>query len=267
MINYYEINEKIKQSFELNKEYAIKQIISDLSGFDPLNVKAVITQGIMNNNYVIIHNKTPFINSIIKLASHQIYPENDELIKKTNLTLSVPPYHKSTMNIAFEKAGFSCESLYDSFVTLIKSAKNNIFICSPFFDLRKLIELQNLIIKKATEGVKITILTRNINHHEGKDSPREKALFKFKSRLNTDRLKENIKIKNYHFEGENQSVLSSVHSKILIIDESKAYIGSGEFRYNSFERNFELGIIIEDIELIKNLIVIFNSLFLIANEI
>ncbi|MBU1623110.1 MAG: phospholipase D family protein, partial [Nanoarchaeota archaeon] len=253
MIDYYAINSELKNSFKLNQEYVIEDIISVLASFNPINVKSVLTQGIMNNHYQLITTKSPFTKSIIMIVSHQEYPEQQIDVKHSNIVLSIPPYHKSTMGVKLERSKINYVSLYDSFVDLIKSAKETIFICSPFFDLKDLMEIQNILIRKATEGVIINILTRNMDTAAKDRTPRTKSLIRFKSRLVTERSQTNIQIKDYHFEGENSTVLSSIHSKLLIIDSSRAYIGSGEFRRNSFDRNFEVGIIINNKETINDL--------------
>ncbi len=267
MVNYYLINAELKKHFNLNKEYMIAEIITTLSSFNPTDVKSVLTQGIMNNHYQLATTKTPFTKSIIIIVSHQDYPNEKINVKPSNIVLSVPPYHKSTIGIKLERSSVNYVQLYDSFVDLIESAKETILICSPFFDLKDLMEIQNLLIRKATEGVLINILTRNLDTSAINKTPRTKSLMRFKSRLVTERLQTNIQIKDYHFEGENSTVLSSIHSKLLIIDSSRAYVGSGEFRKNSFEKNFEVGIIINDEETINNLKTIFDSLFSIANKI
>ena len=47
-----------------------------------------------------------------------------------------------------------------------------------------------------------------------------------------------ISIHNYHFFKE-RSVVSSIHAKIIVCDYKYAYVGSGERRKNSFDKNFE----------------------------
>lgn len=267
MVNYYSINSQLKEQFSIDKEYVIETIIDSLSSFNPIDVKSVLTQGIMNNHYQLTTNKIPFIKSSIKILSHQEYPKEKNNVKPSNIVLSIPPYHKSTMSVKLDQSKIHYTSLYDSFVELIKSAKETILICSPFFDLKDLMEIQNILIRKATEGVNISILTRNLDTVAKDKTPRTKSLIKFQSRLTTERTQTNIQIKDYHFEGENSTVLSSIHSKLLVIDSSSAYIGSGEFRKNSFEKNFEVGIIITDEKTITDLKIIFESLFSIANKI
>jgi phosphatidylserine/phosphatidylglycerophosphate/cardiolipin synthase-like enzyme len=267
MVNYYEINSEFKKQFKINEEYIIEKIISTLDHFYPVDVKSILTQGIMNNHYRLITTKSPFTKSTLIIVSHQNYPEVRNIVKPSNIVLSVPPYHKSTMKVKLDRSKINYVQLYDSFVELINSAKETILICSPFFDLNNLMEIQNILIRKATEGVKINILTRNLDTVSKDKTPRTKSLIKFKSRLVTERSQKNIQFKDYHFEGEQSYVLSSIHSKLLIIDSSQAYVGSGEFRKNSFEKNFEVGIIITNEETINDLKIIFDSVFSIAKKI
>ena len=187
----------------------------------------------------------------------------------TKLVISIPPFHKSTIISKLDEEGVEFLSIYDVFKEIISSAKESIKICSPFFEPNYLTELQNLLIRKAAEDVKIKIITRELcNTTDG--TSRKKSVKRFIERLNTEKLKDNIKVRNYHFEGQNKNVLSSVHSKFVISDDKKLYLGSGEFRRNSFERNFEMGIITNDFVLIKNANILFDSFFnigvLIKNE-
>ena len=268
MDNYFEINNEIQYKFLLNEKYSVSKIIDSISNFDPLEVKAVITQGIMNNNYVIVKASTQFVNSIIKIVNHQKYKKIETKKSSKNvIAISIPPFHKSTLTIKMKEEGIEFIQLYDLFSQLIKKANKSIKICSPFFDLKNLMEFQNLLIKKATEGVEVQVLTRELNDGTSGDTQRKKSLKKFRERLISPQLKKNIFIKNYHFEDENKKVLSSIHSKIIIIDGREAYIGSGELRANSFIKNFELGLSIDDEIKVRSIETIFDTLFLIAKKI
>jgi len=74
-----------------------------------------------------------------------------------------------------------------------------------------------------------------------------------------------IQIRNYHYNSYNY-VNSSTHAKFIVCDEKVACVGSGELRKNSFEKNFELGVITNGIKA-KQLDIIFNELFSVSKEI
>jgi len=271
MDTYYSINELIKEQCSVGTEIKISDAIKLIAqgGFDPLEVKEVLMQGILKNNYVITKSKTPFLNSTVKIKHQQTYKCSE--IKKPSceetLAISIPPYHESTVKTALRKQQINYVSLYDLFIRLINSAKTSIMICSPFFDLYELTQIQNLFIKKATEGVKISILIRQPTSPKDEDSLRMKSLKRFKERLTTEQLKTNITFRNYHFEDQYEHVLSSIHSKIILIDQKVAYIGSGEIRKNSFEKNFEMGLSIDDDAIVSRIGKIYDVLFQIAKPI
>jgi len=260
-MDYFDINEKLKARFERGEEYVIGDIIGTLKELDPLAVKSVITQGIMNNCYLLVENRVPFVNSTIRIESHQEYT----CTKKrggggTAIALSIPPFHKSTLGITLVEEAISYVTLEDLFLEMMKNAGSSIKICSPFFDLRGLTEMQNLLIRKAGEGVEVSVLTRL----GCDDSVRRQSLRRYTRRLSSARARDNFTCKVYHFENENKRVLSSIHAKIIIVDGEQAYIGSGEIRRNSFERNFEAGLVLEDKDTVKQVESIFDTLFSIS---
>ena len=70
----------------------------------------------------------------------------------------------------------------------------------------------------------------------------------------------NLKILRYHLSGERGTVFSSTHAKMLIADNSLAYIGSAEVRKNSILANFEVGCLISD-ESVFGLCEVFDLMF------
>ena len=67
-----------------------------------------------------------------------------------------------------------------------------------------------------------------------------------------------VKFKEYHF--QQHKVQSSTHAKLLISDGCGAYIGSGEIRKNSFDVNFEMGVILKG-DIVRDIEKIFDFMY------
>lgn len=121
---------------------------------------------------------------------------------------------------------------------IINSAKKSIYIYAENINDSS---FENLIIKKAKEGVKIKIILPD-----------------------SKKLKDNIpkinKFKEYGIEIYNLKKPYQ-HSKILIIDENIMYIGSINFSYQSLDTNREVGIVSLDSNSINKILKVFNDDF------
>ena len=71
----------------------------------------------------------------------------------------------------------------------------------------------------------------------------------------------NIEIKDYYgFDNEKNKQIFSIHAKILIRDETEAYVGSANITTTSMNTNLELGLRISGSSVL-NLVEIFNEIW------
>ena len=159
----------------------------------------------------------------------------DNSISFSGYCLSLPPFDKHGLEDMLKPVSRQFFNLAEQFEALLSSASRSIEIISPFLDIKGLERFKNVIETKVNEGVDLSILTREamagtrftsiIAFFDGMEKPESKASI-------------SVDLRDYHFAKiGGKGVASSIHAKSIIIDEYQAYIGSGEMRENSFEKN------------------------------
>ena len=175
------------------------------------------------------------------------------------LLINFPAFNIFGMKSELEQANISYFNMKEEFRNLFANAKSSIYICSPFLQMNGFNDFINVLISKAKEGVDIKIVARQIDKKDINNRYEELneiyQIFKEK--------KAKISIRNYHY--QKRGVESSTHANLIVCDNKYAYIGSGEFRTPSFEKNFEVGIIIKD-EVAQKIGIIYEKLFSVSNE-
>ncbi len=204
------------------------------------------------------------INLPFKKNELQVRPQLEQIkmpvLKKLSfflkcLCLSFPIYDIYGLKEHFKEKQIYYSLLKSEIKRLFDSANSTIRICSPFLEYNGLAVFSEQLISKATQGVNIKILTREL--FQNKKRKRIIGLFKA---IEDEKVLSRIIIKDYHYSIKNTRVTSSIHAKFIISDNIEAYIGSGEIRRNSFNKNFELGIVISGSG-VQHLIDIFEAIF------
>ncbi len=257
---YFSLAKGINENFEIGTIYSVDEIITffKTEKLSTSIIKDFIFYLIIKEFFKIKEYRKDIIQSKI-IFQKKIQLRIPPPIKKPSspLVISIPPFNKFGFESALRDQQIEYVTIKNKFVELIKNARKNIRICSPFMELYNIQEFEDLIISKLDENIKVKILTRELNDPK---SDRYNQFNKFVNRIKNLDLIDKIEIRDYHF-SNNGVVLSSTHSKIMIIDGGIAYLGSGEIRYNSFFKNFEIGIILNDSALVKDLTGIFEIIF------
>ncbi len=181
--------------------------------------------------------------------------------KNTELVLSFPPFDQFGIKSFIKKNSITYIPLEEAILKVIRSAKQRICISSPFLDIDGIPNIKNELLNKAFMKVKIKILVREpLDRKLGRDSIKSFLKIAEKSEC-----LEYINIRKYHY-GRYPNVKSSTHAKFIIADGNYMYLGSGELRKNSIEKNFEAGLLKKGNE-VKDLEKIFLELFDKAREI
>ena len=68
-----------------------------------------------------------------------------------------------------------------------------------------------------------------------------------------------LEIFDYYIPNKEGLLASSVHAKLIIADEKIAYVGSAELRLNSLDKNFEVGIMLENMN-VQGLVDLFDAM-------
>ncbi|MEX2683250.1 MAG: phosphatidylserine/phosphatidylglycerophosphate/cardiolipin synthase family protein [Candidatus Sigynarchaeota archaeon] len=152
--------------------------------------------------------------------------------------ISFPPFNVFGLIEELKQKHVVCKTLLDTYMDLLKNAKKEIKICSPFIESEAIILFEKEFKEILEKNVIIKILTRELMVNKG----RKRKIIDVISRWNVPR--DQLFIRDYFFTTNDMRIASGIHAKLMIIDDEQAYIGSGEFRQNSFNKNFEMGIVI-----------------------
>lgn len=182
----------------------------------------------------------PVINSL-----HRVFIKDYHFASKTKLLLDVKylpepkEIGKSKVQIVTSGPDSNQPAIMQQYISMISLAENNIFIANPYFIPGSAV-LQALIIA-AQSGIKVNLLV-----------PR-----KGDSILATYSMFSNFE--EFLSVGINIYVRDCFsHSKVIIIDDEIASVGSGNFDQRSFEHNFETNAVIYDDIITKQILEEFN---------
>jgi len=262
---YYSIVSRIIESnVKDKKSFVIKDIINlkDLKSFDYSKIKAFLKYLIKIDKLVVLRkqNRT-FEDYIVKWEPdlELCFPVIEEFIyQDVKACVTLPPFNIYGLTDILDEKQISINYLKDEFENLFQSARNSIKICSPFIDWKGFSYFKNILISKAKNKVKIQILSREIDRQ--KNPYKFGELKKIHTFFKDNFLSQLVDIRNYYFETEDKKLASSIHAKLILIDNERAYVGSGEIRKNSFTKNLEIGVILSG-KKIKELVLIFDNLF------
>lgn len=207
-------------------------------------IDIVIKKGIKEGKLEIDKNNIRLLNEF----------EHKKEESETCLCISIPPFEKTAIDTILNTQIVNINTIEHAFISLIKNSEKTIKICSPFLQLDGWVRLEKYFIEFLKKGGKIKIICRGIS--ESKKRQWEiRTIIKAMENLGLDR---NIEFREYHFFRTN--IESSSHAKLFISDDKEAYIGSGEIRKNSFDLNFEMGILVKG-EIVKDIEKLFDFMY------
>jgi len=259
-----QIARRIKRRIKTQGETLVLELI-DLSvneGFDQLKVESVIKRLVRLGQLVVYNSRSKtFRNQLVNWKDGSIpsFPQKLNLnFKELKICLTLPAFNIHGLTDFLTKKQVEINALKKEFEDLFRHATNSIKICSPFLDWKGYQHFHDILLPKAKNKVKIQILTREINKNENPN--RYKTLKRVFNLYSSEGLEDSIDIRNYYFQTEEKRLASSIHAKLIIVDNNKAYIGSGEIRENSFTKNLEIGVILKG-EKVQELAFVFDNLF------
>jgi phosphatidylserine/phosphatidylglycerophosphate/cardiolipin synthase-like enzyme len=118
---------------------------------------------------------------------------------------------------------------------IIASAKRQLILASPFWDQETIDELAELVDKRLSAGVEVTILGRFAEHSESNTTPRFRRL----ARHN------HCRVVSWFQADSTQNSVQTFHFKLAIADEGRtAYLGTANFTTSGLRSRMELGVIL-----------------------
>lgn len=257
-LEYYKMIQNLIEILKKLEETKIHIIIEEMmeaQKYKREKIEEIISFFITNNFIEVLKQERSFSNFLVKLKkTPEIQLKEKSLMnERINLTLTLPPFNIFGLGSELERKSIEYDTLEESFRALFEAAKNHIFICSPFMDNKGFSLFEGIIREKLQQGIILKILTR-IGKKNNNSRMREISRIYEKIKF----FKNQVFIYDYLFEKTNR-LQSSIHSKIIIVDDQRAYLGSGEIRENSFRKNFELGLILEG-EMVSDISTIFEKI-------
>ena len=227
-----DIINSIQSKKETNKESLNEYFTSKGLDWNKKEVDYVIKWALENKHLVQTSNNKIRLGD----ANHRAPKQDFQLV------LTLPPYTELGLKNIIHRNKMM--TTHDAFITLIASAKEQIRITSPFvnsnLDRRNALpEFKKAISKSLAKGCIIKLITRISESHPVSTV---QWLIDF---VEEQGFGDQLRVKYFHFdEGdyENPTVITSIHSKIIISDNHSAYVGSAELKES---KNFEVGCIFE----------------------
>jgi HKD family nuclease len=129
--------------------------------------------------------------------------------------------------------------LFPNLKRLIRSAEKELLIINPFFDAAGIERIINDLLGAASSGVKTKIVVREYGQHETLTECVDTIIDNFISN-GSARL---LQVRDYYKKLDHQ--IYAIHSKIIIADSAKCYVGSANLTMSSFYSNLELGVLLK----------------------
>ena len=167
---------------------------------------------------------------------------NDTLTNNLLSSKTLTPVGNTAIQIIRSSASVRWSDIMLLYQTLIKSAKEHIYLCTAYFNLNEV--LVGELIERAKEGVEIKILLpgkhidKRISQIAGEDS--------FEPLI-----KNGIQI--YYYQR------TMMHAKVLLVDDDISCVGSANFNQRSMMKDDEINLIIRDKQVNKTLTEHYNE--------
>lgn len=138
-----------------------------------------------------------------------------------------------------------------AFKSLLDQAQQEVLLALPFLELDGLMYFVDQVIQLGKRNVKIKILTRELlwpRKYDYSYHQKLKAFAKFVDLyIAGGGRRQHVEIRDYTIRigrvGDERLLYEGIHQKMIVVDNEKAYIGSGEIRAASFVSNGDVGII------------------------
>lgn len=130
------------------------------------------------------------------------------------------------------------ESTTQAFIAMLQEAKHRTVVMTPFLDSRGATWLKELFCHTAPNVSRALILRRLEEPHRH-DYP---SGF---DNLRTWLIEQNIRVYNYSLARAGVSGRETFHAKVVLCDDTMAYVGSSNFSAASLEHSMELGVALE----------------------
>lgn len=200
-------------------------------------IRKAIQWGI-DNGYLQCEQRPCEADSLVQPTCKRM-PESD--CTRLEVVMSIPRF--TELGLDSTKQRYRMLETREAFREVITAANATLRIASPFIqnnilDREGLPDIIDLLKFAFEKGCEIRLLSREILRRRSRD-------VEWLTRLAAEEgYQSRLKLFDYHFLDAESRVWSSTHAKMIIADESLAYVGSAEVRKSSLANNFEIGCLI-----------------------
>lgn len=137
---------------------------------------------------------------------------------------------------------------YDTVKYLIDSADQEVFIVGYSFSFKEesVKDLLKSVERAVERNCRVNIIVNNVESNF-------KEIMKHWE-------KENYQLNVYHWIGSDSKDYTSLHAKLLIVDQRKLLLTSANFSYHGFHKNIETGVVIENHQITRDIWKQYHSL-------
>ncbi len=164
---------------------------------------------------------------------------NTHLNRELGCLLSLHKIHVNPLGRFAEAVDFGMSQIASKLLNLCGEAEDTLLLVSPYLEAKGVAWLLPGIEGALKRGVSVSIVSRELEP----GTPNFSALDRlFDVARNSDG---NVTVYDYYEPKSNSSVpLYTLHSKLLLVDRTKAYLGSANFTKYGFSENLEVGVIL-----------------------
>ncbi|WBL16876.1 phospholipase D-like domain-containing protein [Sutcliffiella sp. NC1] len=179
-----------------------------------------------NNNNITLEELRRFLDIAYQMAKFQ----------KENETRVAPVWTGPHLNKQQIKL-----NTYDTVKYLIDSAEQEVFIVGYSFSFKheSIRELLKSVERAVDRNCRVNIIVNNV---EGN----------FKEIMQHWE-KEEFQLNVYHWIGSDSDDFTSLHAKLVIVDQQKLLLTSANFSYHGFHKNIETGVVIENHQISRDI--------------
>jgi phosphatidylserine/phosphatidylglycerophosphate/cardiolipin synthase-like enzyme len=129
------------------------------------------------------------------------------------------------------------EDTDESILSLFTGAMRRIVVMTPFLDRPGAVILRSLL-QRVHAGVEISLVLRNLDRPDRDDYPLGYPLI-------SDWLSDcGVRVSNYSLRHIPHGPVETFHTKLVLADDARAYVGSANMTGSSFENSVELGVLL-----------------------
>lgn len=169
-----------------------------------------------------------------------------------SLVVAVPPTLSGKLRaLQARYTGLPIQDMKTAFKVLLGSAQREVLLSVPFLELDGLLALEDEVRQLGVRQVHICALTRellNPNRFDYGHMQKVRAFGKLIDLFLSSGGDPNaVEVRDYTVKvgerGDQSLIYEGIHQKMMIIDRTRAYIGSGEIRASSFLVNGDVGVV------------------------